>query len=201
MRQKRLMWIVGIGIALLLSACDRGQIFHRLGPNSVVLAFGDDLTSGTVADQGLSYPKQLEKLIGRRVVDAGAAGETSADGAMRLPKALADHEPDLVILGIGGGDLESEPGRRQLRNDLRHMFEAVNQQGIPVVMIVPAAAGKDANPYRELAVELEIPLIRAPEAELPSHKQDTGDPTRPEATSHRQLAKAVADKLYELRSI
>ena len=41
---KTLKWGSLLLLLFMLLACDRGQIFHRLRPSSVVLAFGDSLT-------------------------------------------------------------------------------------------------------------------------------------------------------------
>ena len=42
---KILKWSFLLVLLFVLLGCDKGQIFHRLRPNSVVLAFGDSLTS------------------------------------------------------------------------------------------------------------------------------------------------------------
>ncbi|MDF1554837.1 MAG: GDSL-type esterase/lipase family protein [Deferrisomatales bacterium] len=193
------LWIIGIGIVLLLAACDRGQIFHKLRPDSVVLAFGDSLTAGSGVEPGLTYPAQLEALIRRKVVNAGVAGEDSAAGAGRLPRVLAEQEPDLVILGLG-----VEPDRQRQQGNLRRMFDAVNQLGVPVVMIAvlpPGGAAPDVDPYTALAKELKIPLVHAAVEGLPTERQTGGEPLPGSADGYRKLAEAVADKLDELSAI
>ncbi|HSH70432.1 MAG TPA: GDSL-type esterase/lipase family protein [Deferrisomatales bacterium] len=196
---KRRTWIIGIGMIVLLAACDRGQIFHKLRPDSVILAFGDGLTFGTDVERESSYPAQLEALIRRKVVNAGVAGEDSAAGVRRLPRVLAEQEPDLVILGQG-----LEPDRQRQQGNLRRMFEAVNQLGIPVVMIAvlpPGGAASDVDPYTALAKELKIPLVHAAVEGLPTERQTEGEQVRWTASGCRKLAEAVADKLDELSAI
>ncbi len=202
--KKYLKLIGGLSILLLLVACDSGQIFHKLRPNSVILAFGDSLTFGTGAPQKMSYPVQLEDLIGRKVVNAGIAGEISADGASRLPALLDQHQPDLLLLCHGGNDLLRKLDKQQLRDNLQRMFEAANQRGIPVVMIAipqPSLLVNDADLYQQLAKANNIPLVENVLAKLLKNPQYKSDQIHPNAAGYEVLSKAVADKLHELRAI
>ena len=201
---RTMKWIFLVVLMLLLMACDRGQIFHRLRPSSVILAFGDSLTYGTGAKEGFSYPEQLKTLIARNVHNAGVPGEVSAEGASRLPGVLDEVEPDLVILCHGGNDMLRKLGKQQLKANLRRMFEAVNQRGIPMVMIAVPRPGlllSDADVYEELSKELNIPLVEDVIGKLLSDRQFKSDRVHLNEDGYQKLAEAVADLLMELRVI
>lgn len=186
-------------VSLLACEGDPGQL-TQLRPNDVILAFGDSLTVGAGAKSSHSYPAQLSRLTGRKVVNSGVSGEVSADGARRLPGELDRHAPDLLILCHGGNDLLRKLDRDALQDNLRRMYEAANQRGIAVVMIAvpqPNLLVSDADLYRELADELKIPLLEGTLAKLMKDREVKSDAIHLNAQGYRQLAESVADFLFE----
>lgn len=202
---KRFLWVI-LGIVLLtgLPACENKQYLTPLRPNDVILAFGDSLTKGIGTEPELSYPAQLSRLIGRRVVNSGVSGEVSAEGARRLPGVLEDVEPDLVIICHGGNDILRKLDNTQLKDNLRRMYEAVNQRGIPVVLVAVPQLGlfrEDLAIYQELAEELKIPLLGERLGELIFDPEFKSDRIHLNAQGYRKLAEALADLLQKRGAI
>src|ERR1700682_4354310 len=87
------------------------------------------------AGEDESYPAQLEKLIGRRVVRAGVPGEVTAQALQRLPGALDEYSPRLLILCIGGNDFLRRLGNGQAEHNVRAMVQLAKGRGVGVVLI------------------------------------------------------------------
>ncbi len=120
---------------LLLSGCGQQAKLPPLAPDSVLLAFGDSLTFGTGANENESYPAQLEKLTGRRVVREGVPGEVSATGLARLPAALDEHRPRLLLLCHGGNDFLRRLPKAEAAANVRAMIQLAKSRGVDVVLI------------------------------------------------------------------
>jgi len=87
----------------------------------VILVFGDSLSAGyglAHVEQGwveLLRSKLKDAGYGYQVINASVSGETTAGGLARLPRALSLHQPQIVILELGGND-----GLRALPVDQMH---------------------------------------------------------------------------------
>ena len=117
---------------LLASGCGQQAKLPPLAPDSVLLAFGDSLTYGTGANENESYPAQLEKLTGRRVVREGVPGEVSAAGLARLPAVLDEHRPRLLLLCHGGNDFLRRLPKAEAAANVRAMIRLAKSRGVDV---------------------------------------------------------------------
>jgi len=172
-------WRPGIILALLLLCGCQQSHLTPLSEEGVILAFGDSLTVGVGANRADSYPSVLQQLSGHRVVNGGISGETTAEGVKRLPKVLADTEPELLLLLEGGNDILRNRDLNQTKQHLATMIEYAQNQGVQVVLIAVPEKNlfSDQAPlYRELAEQYKLLLLDEMVSDLlrtPSYKSDT----------------------------
>jgi acyl-CoA thioesterase I len=185
-------------VAFAVAACGERPKLARLPSDAVVLAFGDSLTYGTGAAEEESYPAQLERLIGRRVVRAAVPGEVTAQALARLPEALDEHAPRLMLLCIGGNDFLRRLGNPQAEANVRAMVKLARGRGVQVLLIgTPEPGLRPAPPafYAAIAREFELPYEDAAMAEVLRDNALKSDPIHPNARGYRVIAERLAERL------
>jgi acyl-CoA thioesterase-1 len=106
----------------------------------VILVFGDSLSAGYGLPRGKGWVDLLqqrltENKLAYRVVNASVSGETTLGGRQRLPAALTQHRPAIVILELGANDgLRGQPVDA-MRDNLNAMLEASQRAGARVLLI------------------------------------------------------------------
>jgi len=173
-----------------------------------VLVFGDSISAayGIQRDQGW-VALLAERVPDWQVVNASVSGETTGGGLARLPEALARHQPDLVILELGGNDaLRGYPVAR-IRQNLTEMVRLARAEADGVLLLgmqIPPNYGprytRDfARAFREVA-EAEavvlVPFFLQEVALEPELMQDDG--IHPTAAAQPLLLQAVWTKLAPL---
>ncbi len=170
-----------------------------LSGDAVILAFGDSLTHGTGARREQAYPARLGELIDRNVVVEATPGDKTSDGLEKLDQALSRHEPDLLILCLGGNDFLRKVPLTVTRRNMVNMIEMARARDVPVMLLgvpSPAVFGLDAHPlYQELAAEYALPLEDEILAEVLGSKKTKSDPIHPNAQGYAEVAQAVATLL------
>lgn len=113
-----------------------------MGPERVILAFGDSLFAGYNLAEDEGYPEKLEATlrgrgINARVLDAGVSGDTSAAGLQRIGFVLdnAKAKPDLAIVELGGNDLLRGLSPAETRANLEGILRALAEREIPALIM------------------------------------------------------------------
>jgi lysophospholipase L1-like esterase len=179
---------------LLASGCGQQAKLAPLAPDSVMLAFGDSLTFGTGANESESYPAQLEKLTGRHVVREGVPGEISAAGLARLPSALDEHQPKLLLLCHGGNDFLQRQPKQAAAQNLRAMIRLAQSRGIQVLLIGTPEPGLTVAPpefYAEIAREFRLPYEGDVLTKILRDASLKSDQVHPNAQGYRLMAERV----------
>jgi lysophospholipase L1-like esterase len=199
----RTVWRLGAALALTagLAACsERPPRLAPLAADAVIMAFGDSITHGSGANSNESYPAVLAELTQRTVVNAGVPGELSADGLKRLPAALDEHRPHLLILCHGGNDLLRKLDEAALAGNLEAMVRLAEARGAAVVLIgVPKLGfGLDVPQlYKRLASAHKLPYEGKIVARIEGDRALKADPIHPNAAGYRLLAQRLQALLTE----
>ena len=106
-----------------------------------ILVFGDSISAGyglARVEQGwvgMLRAKLKDEGYGYQVVNASVTGETTAGGLARLPRALAVHHPQVVIIELGGNDGLRALPIDQMRSNLGKMVDLSVDAGARVLLL------------------------------------------------------------------
>lgn len=100
--------------------------------DSISAAYGMSLEQGWVAQLAKHLQEQPPHST---VVNASISGETTGGGLRRLPLLLQEHQPDLVIIALGGNDgLRGHP-LKALETNLNRLVKLSQQTGARVILV------------------------------------------------------------------
>jgi len=156
-----------LALFLLLSAAAQAS-----SDNQAILIIGDSLSAGYGVDEQQSWVALLQNQLaaegyGYRVINASISGDTTGGGLRRLPRALEQHQPAIVLIELGGNDGLRGTPVSVIRSNLAAMIEMSQEIGARVLlagMYMPPNYGTAytddfANLYRELSDNYGTALI------------------------------------------
>ena len=138
----------------------------------IILIVGDSLSAayGIPVEQGwVSLLQQRLDARGYpyRLVNASISGDTTANARARLPAALAEHAPAVVVLALGGNDGLRGLPLAGMKTNLAAMIEDARAAGARVLLVgvqLPPNYGPRYTQgfeaiYRELADDCDLSLL------------------------------------------
>jgi acyl-CoA thioesterase I len=191
-------------LAWPLFGCSKSPTQVVIPSGATVLALGDSITHGTGAAQGEDWPTLLAARTGWNLVNAGIPGDTAQGGRARIASLLSQHQPALVIVGLGGNDFLRRRPADQVKEDLRDILRQVKATGTPTVLLaVPAPSLlaavasqlSDAPLYQSLAEEEGVVLLEDVISTVLSDNALKADPIHPNAEGYRRMAEAIHQAL------
>ena len=101
-----------------------------------VLVIGDSLSAAYDMPTEAGWVALLQNRLGdqARVVNAAISGETTAGARARLPEALDRHDPDVVIIALGGNDGLRGIPLSAFQDNLMTMIEDARNAGASVLL-------------------------------------------------------------------
>jgi len=137
-----------------------------------ILVLGDSLSAGYGIDPREGWVELLQQRVDKenhhyQVVNASVSGDTTSGGKARLGRLLDTHQPDILILELGGNDgLRGQPIRLMHRNlsDIIEQAQAADAKVLLVGMQIPPNYGTRytrsfVDTYTELAAEYQLALV------------------------------------------
>lgn len=137
-----------------------------------ILLFGDSIIAGYGLNAKDSIPAQLEKKLKTRhpdivVINAGISGDTTAGGRARLAWTIEKHQPDLILIHLGGNDMLRGVPVSTSKENLRAMLLTTQANNIKTILsktVAPANYGTAyqtslAQSYQELGQANHVTVI------------------------------------------
>jgi acyl-CoA thioesterase-1 len=184
-----------VSFGLLLAVLTGRPVAAAAEP--VILVLGDSLSAGYGIALSESWVSRLEQRLRerglpQRVVNISISGDTTRGGLARLPAALQQHRPAIVILELGANDGLRGLPLKELQDNLSAMIEQCQQAGARVLltgMRIPPNYGprytqKFQATFAELAERYRlalVPFLLEGVAGDPALVQDDGIHPRAEA--------------------
>jgi len=199
--------LVALFAILLAVACGGDKKEVALPAGSKVLALGDSLTAPHGVKPGEDWPTLLGQKTGWVVINAGISGNTSAQALERLPALLDEHQPQLVLVSLGGNDMLRKMPQEQTVANLGRMLDLARASGAKAVLLAtpkPSIAGavfnslSPADFYAEVAKDKKVPLIKDALPEVLSDTALKGDQLHPNAAGHALLGEKIHEDLRKI---
>jgi acyl-CoA thioesterase-1 len=196
---------VALGLAaLVISSCggdDYRAIRNLASRGATLVCFGDSLTQGVGAGPGEDFPSLLAATLPIPVVNAGVAGETTADGLRRLERDVLSQDPRLVLVFFGGNDFLRRVPREQIRRNLEVMAERIQGAGAMVVLVGFRAGilTDEMGPlYEEVARDRGMLYIPDALKGILTDSRLKSDAVHPNGAGYRRLADRLLAELQPL---
>jgi len=130
----------------LMNACAKSSPTILIVGDSLSAEYG--LSRGTGWIQ-LMVQQAAQEKIPVQVVNASISGDTTSGGVSRLPSLLQQHQPQIVVIELGGNDALRGLSLNLTQSNLKTMVTLGQQAGARVMLIAMQVPPNYGDKYRQ----------------------------------------------------
>jgi acyl-CoA thioesterase-1 len=147
-------------------------VLARGATAETLLIVGDSLSAAYGIPVEAGWVTLLQQQLdtqhpGWKIVNASISGDTTANARARLPQAISKHQPDIIVLELGGNDGLRGLSLQAMRDNLAAMIELAQAQRAGILLVGvdlppnygPRYTQKFRAVYRSLADHYQIALL------------------------------------------
>lgn len=163
----KLAWILFLVVAVFnLSTTAKAQ------ENPTILVLGDSLSAGYNIDVEQGWVELLNQKLQQEgyphtVINGSISGDTTTQGLLRLPTLLEQHDPEIVIIELGGNDALRGTPPNAIKRNLSKLIDTSKRSGAEVLLLgiqIPPNYGQRYaqaffDNYAQLANEKKVKLV------------------------------------------
>src|SRR6185436_13416730 len=132
-------WHCSLWLAAAVALCSALSCPAAMAAPAKLLVVGDSLSAEYGLARGGGWVALLSEKLQREkfaveVVNASISGDTTAGGRARLPALLKTHQPQVVVIELGGNDALRGLPVAQTRDNLEAMAKAARAAGAKVLL-------------------------------------------------------------------
>ena len=168
---------------------------------SAIIAFGDSLTAGYGATRGEDYPSRLSAMIETPIINAGVSGDTTESALARLDEDVLQHDPRIVLVGLGGNDFLRGVPIASTEANLRSIVRQIHDAGAMVVLLgfrFPSLSVSYEKMYERIAEEERCLLVPDLLDGILRDPALRSDEIHPNGRGYRIMADRVAGPLQKV---
>ena len=163
----KLAWILFLVVAVFnVAATAKAQ------KKPTILVLGDSLSAGYNIDVEQGWIELLNQKLQQEgyphsVINGSISGDTTTQGLLRLPTLLEQHEPEIVIIELGGNDALRGTAPNAIKRNLGKLIDTSKRSGAEVLLLgiqIPPNYGQRYaqaffDNYAQLANEKKVKLV------------------------------------------
>ncbi|HEY9031263.1 MAG TPA: arylesterase [Kangiella sp.] len=165
--KKKLAWILFLVVAAFsFTTTSNAQ------ENPTILVLGDSLSAGYNIDVEQGWVELLNQKLKQEgyphtVINGSISGDTTTQGLLRLPTLLKQHDPEVVIIELGGNDALRGTSPTAIKRNLGKLIDTSKRSGAEVLLLgiqIPPNYGQRYaqaffDNYAQLANEKKVKLV------------------------------------------
>jgi len=184
------------------------RIFFHIAPitnfpprGDKIVAFGDSLVEGVGSTDGNDLVSLIAVQIGKPILNAGKSGDTSEVALGRLDIDVLRHDPDVVIVLLGGNDYLRRVPKAETFENISTIVEKIQEKGAVVVLLGVRGGVLQDNfdtEYGRIAKKYNTFYVENVLQGLLGHPEYMFDGIHPNNAGYKKIAERVTEVMRKI---